>query len=115
MGPQRAAAATTRPVVRLRRHGFSQSGESTRRLAAVRIGTDYLTEESGTQARTQILLDVDQIQAVIPHRAPFLLIDRIVELEPRKRCVGEKDVSLQTDVFLRGHFPDYPVMPGVLI
>jgi 3-hydroxyacyl-[acyl-carrier-protein] dehydratase len=74
-----------------------------------------LTEEISAQTRTQILLDVEQIQAVIPHRAPFLLIDRIVELEPGKRCVGEKDVSLSRDDFLRGHFPDYPVMPGVLI
>jgi 3-hydroxyacyl-[acyl-carrier-protein] dehydratase len=59
-------------------------------------------------------LDAAQIQALIPHRPPFLLIDRIVELEPGKRIVGQKDVSLRDD-FLRGHFPDYPVMPGVLI
>ncbi len=66
-------------------------------------------------AATKVLLDAEQIQAIIPHRAPFLLIDRIVELEPGKRCVGEKDVSLSNDDFLHGHFPDYPVMPGVLI
>ena len=59
-------------------------------------------------------LDVTQIQAIIPHRPPFLLIDRIVELEPGKRIVGQKDVSLNDD-FLKGHFPEYPVMPGVLI
>ncbi len=74
-----------------------------------------MPEETGALTRTQILLDVEQIQAVIPHRAPFLLIDRIVELEPGKRCVGEKDVSLGRDDFLRGHLPDYAVMPGVLI
>src|SRR5258708_22853289 len=74
-----------------------------------------MPEETGALARTQILLDVEQIQAVSPHRAPFLLIDRIVELEPGKRCVGEKDVSLGRDDFLRGHFPEYAVMPGVLI
>jgi 3-hydroxyacyl-[acyl-carrier-protein] dehydratase len=61
------------------------------------------------------LLDATQIQALIPHRPPFLLVDRIVELEPGKRIVGMKDVNLETDGFLRGHFPDYPVMPGVLI
>jgi 3-hydroxyacyl-[acyl-carrier-protein] dehydratase len=60
------------------------------------------------------MLDSAQIQALIPHRPPFLLIDRIVELESGKRIVGQKDVSLSDD-FLRGHFPDYPVMPGVLI
>ena len=74
-----------------------------------------MADETGAQTRTQIFLDVEQIQAVIPHRAPFLLIDRIVELDPGKRCVGEKDVRLSRDDFLRGHFPDYAVMPGVLI
>src|SRR5258708_15730925 len=74
-----------------------------------------MPEETGALTRTLILLDVEQIQSIIPHRAPFLLIDRIVELEPGKRCVGEKDVSLSRDEFLHGHFPDYPVMPGVLI
>src|SRR5438874_610132 len=59
-------------------------------------------------------LDATQIQAIIPHRPPFLLIDRIVALEPGKRIVGQKDVSLRDD-FLHGHFPEYPVMPGVLI
>jgi 3-hydroxyacyl-[acyl-carrier-protein] dehydratase len=60
-------------------------------------------------------MDSAQIQALIPHRPPFLLVDRILEIEPNKRIVGEKDVSLEQDGFLAGHFPDYPVMPGVLI
>ena len=57
---------------------------------------------------------MNQVTQLIPHRPPFLLIDRVVELEPGKRIVGQKDVGLHDD-FLRGHFPDYPVMPGVLI
>ena len=60
------------------------------------------------------MLDAQQIQALIPHRYPFLLVDRIAELEPGKRVVGLKHVSM-TDPYLQGHFPDYPVMPGVLI
>jgi 3-hydroxyacyl-[acyl-carrier-protein] dehydratase len=60
-------------------------------------------------------LDTQQIEQLIPHRAPFLLVDRIVEIDPGKRIVGEKSVSLEHDDFLRGHFPEYPVMPGVLI
>jgi 3-hydroxyacyl-[acyl-carrier-protein] dehydratase len=60
-------------------------------------------------------LDAEQIQALIPHRPPFLLVDRILEIEPGKRIVGLKEVSLERDDFLRGHFPDYPVMPGVLM
>jgi 3-hydroxyacyl-[acyl-carrier-protein] dehydratase len=60
-------------------------------------------------------LNADQIQAIIPHRPPFLLVDRIVELEPGQRIVGEKDVDATRDTWLQGHFPTYPVMPGVLI
>ncbi len=60
-------------------------------------------------------LDIEQIQALIPHRPPFLLIDRVLEIEPGKRIVAAKTVDLDRDEFLRGHFPSYPVMPGVLI
>ena len=60
------------------------------------------------------MLDAGQIQAIIPHRYPFLLVDRVVELEPGKRVVGIKHVSM-SDPYLQGHFPEYPVMPGVLI
>jgi 3-hydroxyacyl-[acyl-carrier-protein] dehydratase len=60
-------------------------------------------------------LDVEQIKALIPHRPPFLLLDRIVEIRPGQRIVGQKTVDLERDSFLQGHFPSYPVMPGVLI
>jgi 3-hydroxyacyl-[acyl-carrier-protein] dehydratase len=54
------------------------------------------------------------IRGLIPHRYPFLLVDRIEELEPGARAVGVKNVT-QNEPFFQGHFPDYPVMPGVLI
>ena len=60
-------------------------------------------------------LDSAEIQRRIPHRPPFLLVDRIIALEPGERIVGIKELSLERDGFLKGHFPDYPVMPGVLI
>jgi len=54
------------------------------------------------------------IRQLIPHRYPFLLVDRVLELEPGRRAVGVKNVT-QNEPFFEGHFPDYPVMPGVLI
>jgi 3-hydroxyacyl-[acyl-carrier-protein] dehydratase len=55
-----------------------------------------------------------EIRGLIPHRYPFLLVDRIEELEPGVRAVGIKNVT-QNEPFFQGHFPDYPVMPGVLV
>lgn len=60
------------------------------------------------------ILDVLGIQKLIPHRPPFLLVDRVVEYEAGKRLVGWKGVTM-TETHFVGHFPDKPVMPGVLI
>jgi beta-hydroxyacyl-ACP dehydratase FabZ len=59
-------------------------------------------------------LDVNDIMRLLPHRPPFLLVDRIVEWEPARRCVGIKAVSMG-EPFFAGHFPGRPVMPGVLV
>ena len=59
-------------------------------------------------------LDILEIQKILPHRYPFLLVDRILELEPMKRGLGIKNVSFN-EIHFHGHFPDQPIMPGVLI
>lgn len=64
--------------------------------------------------RGNAMFDVVQIQRMLPHRYPFLLVDRILELEPGKRVVGIKNVTIN-EPFFQGHFPDHPIMPGVLV
>lgn len=60
------------------------------------------------------MLNIDEIQKILPHRPPFLLVDRVEELEPGKRATGRKCVSMNEPYF-QGHFPGKAVMPGVII
>jgi beta-hydroxyacyl-ACP dehydratase FabZ len=60
------------------------------------------------------MMDIDEIKRIIPHRYPFLLVDRVIECDMESRIVGIKNVTTN-EPFFQGHFPEYPIMPGVLI
>jgi 3-hydroxyacyl-[acyl-carrier-protein] dehydratase len=63
---------------------------------------------------TQVILDINGIKKLIPHRYPFLLVDKVIEFEKDKKIVGIKNVTANEE-FFNGHFPNFPIMPGVLI
>jgi 3-hydroxyacyl-[acyl-carrier-protein] dehydratase len=67
-----------------------------------------------TPASIQLPLDAIGIKQFLPHRYPFMLVDRVVELEPSRRILAYKNVSANEN-FFQGHFPEHPVMPGVLV
>ena len=66
------------------------------------------------ETKDDLVLDVDQIKKLLPHRAPFLMIEKLAEIRPNESAVAYKAVSINEPHFM-GHFPEYAVMPGVLI
>ena len=77
--------------------------------------SEAVTETTETQDPPQkTTMNIAEIMALLPHRYPFLLIDRVIEMERKKRIVAIKNVTFNEPHFT-GHFPDYPIMPGVLM
>jgi 3-hydroxyacyl-[acyl-carrier-protein] dehydratase len=78
------------------------------------LTTDTSPESAQASASPPKTMDILEIMSLLPHRYPFLLIDRVIEMEPRQRIVALKNVTINEPHFT-GHFPDYPIMPGVLM
>jgi 3-hydroxyacyl-[acyl-carrier-protein] dehydratase len=76
--------------------------------------TDTAHPETETPKAAPTTLDINEIQRILPHRYPFLLIDRVIDLTPRERIVAIKNVTIN-EPFFQGHFPNLPIMPGVLV
>jgi 3-hydroxyacyl-[acyl-carrier-protein] dehydratase len=76
--------------------------------------TETTQTTSETAGAAKALMDIGDILKILPHRYPFLLVDRVLELEHMKRIVALKNVTIN-EPFFQGHFPDKPIMPGVLI
>ncbi len=95
------------------RPGHQSNIEFARRLREV-YKKQQVTRRYQDVVKKNVVFDINAIKRILPHRHPFLFVDKIVELEPGKRIVGVKNVTINEEIF-NGHFPGHPIMPGVLI
>ena len=94
------------------RSGHKANVELARRMRALYKKKKFASRYAGRD--NAYLFDIDSIMKIMPHRYPFLLIDRIIDLEPDKSVTAIKNVTIN-EPFFHGHFPGHPIMPGVLI
>jgi 3-hydroxyacyl-[acyl-carrier-protein] dehydratase len=101
-------------------HAMSEKSLTAANEKSITAASDEATVAAGeetpvaaSEAAPSRTLDINDIMRLIPHRYPFLLIDRVLEMEPQKRIVAIKNVTINEPQF-QGHFPDYPIMPGVM-
>ena len=91
-----------------------KSGHALNQAMAKKIFDAALRLDRIEQFGTDAILDIRRIQKILPHRFPFLLVDKIIQIDGDTRIVGIKNVTIN-ELFCQGHFPGTPIMPGVLI
>ena len=96
------------------RSGHAANVELVKMLRKQVEKNEIVSKYKGKTSGKNILFDVEMIQKILPHRYPFLLVDRIIDFIPKEKAVGIKNVSFN-EPFFQGHFPGHPIMPGVLI
>lgn len=92
----------------------NKSGHSLNQKLARKLSEQIRKQQRITKTGTDALLDIRRIQKILPHRFPFLLVDKILEIQNDSRIIGIKNVTFN-ELFFQGHFPTSPIMPGVLI
>jgi len=96
------------------RSGHAANVELVRKIRKEYEKKQITLKYQGPQRRADSVLDINAIQKILPHRYPFLLVDKIIDLVPRERVIGIKNVTCN-EPFFQGHFPGRPIMPGVMI
>ncbi len=91
-----------------------RSGHSCNQLLVRELLKTAEKQKKRKEAGSDAVLDIKRIQKILPHRYPFLLVDRVIDIEGDRRAVGIKNVTMN-ELFFQGHFPGTPIMPGVLI
>jgi UDP-3-O-[3-hydroxymyristoyl] N-acetylglucosamine deacetylase/3-hydroxyacyl-[acyl-carrier-protein] dehydratase len=91
-----------------------QSGHNLNHELVRRLRQMEAAELTQSRLKAEPIFDIREIQRILPHRFPFLMVDRVIELEPGKRAVGLKNITVNEE-FFTGHYPGQPIMPGVLI
>ncbi len=91
-----------------------KSGHSLNQALVKKFAAQIRREELARKITAKPVMDIKQIQRILPHRYPFLLVDKVIELEGDKRAIGIKNVTIN-EPFFQGHYPQQPIMPGVLI